>query len=31
VIALRARDAAESERIVTEHAARGLLDLRREI
>ena len=30
VIALRARDAVESERIVTEHAARGLLDLRRE-
>ncbi len=31
VIALRDRDAAEAERIVTAHAARGLLDLRREL
>lgn len=31
VRALRARDAGEAERIVTDHAARGLLDLRREL
>jgi DNA-binding GntR family transcriptional regulator len=31
VRALRAREAAEAERIVTDHAARGLLDLRREL
>ena len=30
VVALRRHDAVEAERIVTEHAARGLLDLRRE-